>query len=329
LRLIVADSDADYARMLARAIRESDWHRKVTVVLAGGGDGTDLPAPGTDGDAVLADAACIKRMLERGDGGTLVCLAEERETAELVLDGRSVPCLFKYQPVHDLMTQLMERVSGPTATGMKSGPSPCRVIAVYSASGGAGKTTFAAGLAEWLAAAGRRVVCLNMERIPGFPGGAPDGSWRFARMLYHLRREEHSALLSLAVRHPEGAYDRFPPADHAEEWSEYKEEDIRLLLSLLRSSGRWDAVVADCDSSLAEPVKSAIRLADDVFWLETDDETGACKSAFARRMLENADGQAGSGNRYVIPVPSPGTGMWPDFAAALRNLGIGEEDGDE
>jgi len=328
LRLIVADSDTDYARMLARAIRESDWHRKVTVVLAVGREGTDLPAPGTDGDAVLADAAIIKKMVERGDGGTLVCLAEERETAELVLDGRSVPCLFKYQPVHDLMTQLMERVSAPAA-GVKSSASACRVIAVYSASGGAGKTTFAAGLADWLAAAGRRVVCLNMERIPGFPGGAPDGSRRFARMLYHLRREEHNALLSLAVRHPEGGYDRFPPTDHAEEWSEYGEEDIRRLLLLLRSSGRWDAVVADCDSSLTEPVKTVIRQADDVFWLETDDETGAFKSAFALRMLESAGGQTGAGNRYVIPVPSPVAGMWPDFAAALRNLGIGEEDGDE
>lgn len=333
MRLIVADADPDYARMLARAVRESEWRRKVTVVLetgdAGGGPGANAAAGGVQADAVLADAASCRRFLENGFAGAVVCLGEERETAELAVNGRIIPCLFKYQNVHDLMMQLMNRISATAANRGENGAGICRVVAVYSASGGAGKTTFATALAEWLAAAGRRTFYLNMERIPGLAAESAGGRRRFAMVLYHLRRGEHAALLDLAGRHPERGYDAFPPADHADEWNEYREADVRELVALLRFSGRWEFVVADCESDLSVPTRTVLRLADERLWLEADDETGARKSAFARRMLAGA-GEAPEGRGWhVIRVPAAGGRKPPDVARAMRLLGAEGETGDE
>jgi hypothetical protein len=328
LRLIVADSDPDYARMLARAIRESDWRRKVTVVLAGG-EGGGMPSSGAEpADALLADAAWCRRMLEAGFTGAVVCLGEEREAAEMELGGRTVPALFKYQNVHDLMAQLMGRLSPVQAGGAKTAAGSCRLVAVYSASGGAGKTTLASGLAEWLAASGRRTFYLNMERIPGLAAGPSDVRLRFARVLYHLRRGERDALMALATRHPERGFDWFPPADHADEWNEYRESDIRELAAALRSAGRWDFIVADCESDLSLPTRTMLQLADERFWLETDDETGLRKSAFARRMLAVADGPAEAG-WHVIRVASASGRKVPVVAQALRMIGAEGGSGDE
>lgn len=340
MRLIVADSDVHYARMLARAIRESDWRRKVTVVLAAGDGGAPWPETGSGEDAVLADAAWCERLLKRGSAGTLICLGEERGTEEVEMEGRVIPCLFKYQSVHDLMAQLMQHLRKQPAGEASPGTSACRFVAVGSASGGAGKTTFATGLAEWLAMAGHRTCYLNLERIPSFPGGGPDGTRRFARVLYHMRRGERDRLLSLATRHPDRGYDAFPAADHAGEWEEYEAADVRELVRLLVSSGRWDMVVADCESALTPLTRTALHLADDVFWLETEDEIGTCKSAFARRMLAGAGGapeggaagrsggEAGGKTWHTVPVRSAGRREPPDFRLALRQLGIEGGEGD-
>lgn len=322
LRLAVAVRDGDYMRMLARAIRESEWRRKVTVVLMHGDDAGNLPGDWADGDPVLADADWCRRWLEQGAKGTLVCLADSRDQTELELDDRRIPCLFKYQSVHGMLAGLMDLLAQRPGGAAAGDPGQCRLVAVYSASGGSGKTAFAKGLAEWLAAAGCRAFYLNLERIPGEPGGGSEGSHRFARVLYHMRRGEQAALLALAGRHPDRGYDGFPVADHADEWNEYGSADIRELTGLLRQSGRWDFIVADCESALTAVTETVVRLADERFLLVVDDETGHHKSAFARRMLAMETGRPDTEAWRIISV-SPGKGgAWRDFSPYLHMLGV-------
>src|SRR5690606_41281039 len=133
---------------------------------------------------------------------------------------RAFPGLSKDPNRDGLMAQLMGRLPPVRAGGAKSAAGAGGLVAVYSASGGPGKPPLASGLAEWLAASGRRTFYLNMERIPGLAAGPSDVRLRFARVLYHLRRGERDALMALATRHPERGFDWFPPAAHAGEWDE-------------------------------------------------------------------------------------------------------------
>lgn len=327
LRLAVADRDGDYMRMLARAIRESEWRRKVTVVLIHGDEADGLPGlpeDWADGDPVLADAFWCRRWVESGAKGKLLCLTDARDqmASELDMDGQRIPCLFKYQSVHGLLTQLMDRMAqGPGGVSGADSTS-CRLLAVYSASGGAGKTTFAQGLAEWLAAAGCRTFYLNLERIPGEPGGGPETSRRFARVMYHMRRGEQSSLLSLADRHPDRGYDAFPVADHADEWNEYGSADFRELIEWLRQSGRWDYIVADCESALTDVTETAVRLAEERFLLVPDDDVGRYKSDFARRMMATGSGRSDEDTWRIVTVQARGGGDWRDFTPYLQMLGV-------
>src|SRR5690606_12363876 len=127
----------------------------------------------------------------------------------------AVPRIYKYQPVHQLVMEVMEAYS--LRHGERNGRRPWhagdgRVIAVYAASGGAGATTFARGLSELLAAAGYRTFYLNMECIPSYaaPG---QGSKKFGQVLYHLRRGEAAQLRSMIIRDTDRDYDMLPTAD--------------------------------------------------------------------------------------------------------------------
>lgn len=323
MRLVIADEDASYRFMLSRSIRESEWRRKVTVVLADGRDSVHSTAV-AEANAALADPAWCIRLKEGGFRGTVICLAETRDTEELAIGGHRFPCLFKYQSLHSLMSDLLvrlDRQQGGASTMIGGNPGDCRVVAVYSASGGAGKSSFSVGLAEWLAAAGYRTFLLNMERIPGVQSNGSGEKKRFAMVLYHMRRGEHDALFALAERHPDKGFDGFPAAGHAGEWNEYGAADFRELVGLLKRSGRWDFVVADCETALTELTETALATADERFWLEVDDEVGRAKSAFAQRMLSISSGADGQGGWHFISVP-PASRSEPDFADCLGRIGI-------
>jgi Mrp family chromosome partitioning ATPase len=115
-------------------------------------------------------------------------LSESAECEEGGIEGK----IAKYQPLDRFFARLVSVYASMQRGGLdaETEPSSCRTTAVYSAAGGAGKTTVAMNLAKHLAEQGRRVIVLNLESlgsVSAFIAEAPGD--RFSRLMYCLRSD--------------------------------------------------------------------------------------------------------------------------------------------
>jgi hypothetical protein len=285
LKLLIADRDEQYAAMLMRSIRQSDYKDQLIVSMR-----TDLAQDVIDDidqyDVMLLDSS-IYRHVEGMTGDAFVMILSEHAQQGESSDAAAAQ-LYKYQSVNSLLGELMEKVehhSGVMSRRRRIGESECRIVCVYAASGGLGKTTTAVGLSELLATAGYRVFYLNTESIPSQLTSQARESPKFCRILYQLKKGEVEGLRSLWFKDTERGFDTFPLPDHDQEWAEFRGEDIRALLDRLRAIGQHDYIVIDMESALSERTVYAIEACDDLVWLIRDDADGRFKAAYVDKIL--------------------------------------------
>jgi MinD-like ATPase involved in chromosome partitioning or flagellar assembly len=154
-------------------------------------------------------------------------------------------------------------------------PSGCRVWTVFSASGGAGKTTVALNLVRQAGERGLRTLYLNLEMLNAtsrlFGNGEPDS---LSRLLYVLQTEpaEFSAQWERIVRHqPYLRTDFVDAPDHPGERASMSPDLLADLVTRIRESGRYDLIVADPDSGVGDWHRRLLSISDRIAWLVTDD----------------------------------------------------------
>ena len=183
---------------------------------------------------------------------------EEDRTADL-----NVTCIFKYTSIKEIFNE----ISGKSADVLKikQQKQQTQIILFYSASGGAGKTTIAAGVSASLTKNYKRVLYINAARLQAFhhmlenhaPIAAADvyakitaGSKTSYSDIKHVIRKERfnylppfkAALISLGI--PYSVY-----AD--------------IVLSA-KESGDYDFIVVDADVAFDENKAELINIADKV-----------------------------------------------------------------
>src|SRR5690606_12679878 len=212
--------------MLMRSIRQSECGEPFIVSMR------SSPLDVTDDqlaqyDVLLVDAHMHRIMADRLRTTCAVLLSEYEAAVEQGEEGRApevLPIVYKYQSVNSLLSDVLqhyERHSGIRAKRLAVEDKSTRFIGVYSASGGTGKTTIAVGLAELLAAAGKRVFYLNMESMPSRLSSQQREEPKFCRILYQLKRGETNGIRTLWFRDMEKGFDTFPIPDHEAEWAEF------------------------------------------------------------------------------------------------------------
>lgn len=237
---------------------------------------------------VAADAALRQHVADTGGGALFVGLEDGSEdigfgdsiSSACSAEAADVLRIDKYQPLSQLFSALLaiglsqadNRVRQPIAPG---GVPRAHVVSVYSATGGAGKTTVAANLAKLLSFQGKRTFYLNLERLnsaPMFP--AAEGESPFARLLYHVRAnaELMPGKLGEATRiDNESKVEYVPPLIHAEEMEEMTAADTERLLAAIAHSGDYRFVVVDLESGQHPRTMAALAQSDTVVWLLLDE----------------------------------------------------------
>lgn len=284
MKILLADTDRDYVSMFVRSIQLSQ-HKDFTFSII-----TDLeeiagqnPIDFARYDALVLSSDFYDKLPEVSEE-TIVLLWSESEAS---MEHEEVQCVYKYLPISRLIDEIktcMER-SGRVWLRKSAAETDCRVIAVYSASGGIGKTTVSSGLSGLLTAAGYRVFYLNMESIPGQSNLDNRDQQKFCRILYHLRKNEADEIRSLWFKDAELGVTTFMPPEHIGEWEEYSREDVKSLIQHLRATGQYDCIIADLDSIVSDRIAGAIDCSDDLLWLAREDAIGQNKEGFAHRAL--------------------------------------------
>jgi pilus assembly protein CpaE len=186
------------------------------------------------------------------------------------------------------------RLSGRAAIGFEG-----TVVAVYSAKGGVGKTTFATNLTASLAHdVGQSTVLVDADTSFGDVAvamGLPSDTSGIQSLLAELGNPEPN-LSELLLEHSSGARIVTGPTDPLQ-WNAIEPERFSAVIELLRR--HHDYVVIDLDATPNPITLATLGSASVVFWLVTPDVFTMHDNMQAQRLLKDRYIQP-SATRFVI-----------------------------
>ncbi|WP_123041769.1 hypothetical protein [Cohnella candidum] len=302
-KIVLAIPNREYAARLAEYLRETEPGWDVTAFTHETALRLRLQEPGGI-DALVGFPSLLKQAESwLGAGVRKAALVEDPGQSK-----REWPELRLYQPLP---------VVAAGIRGLLSEQSPavqggCRWLTVFSASGGAGKTTAALNVVRQAGERGLRTLYLNLETVNVtsrlFGNVEPDS---LSRLLYVLQSDSgrFAEQLERSVRHHSILRaDIIDAPDHPGERLAMTPELVASLAERLRESGRYDLVVADPDCGATPWHAALLGLSDRVAWLVTDDWQCLGK---AEKLLEFWRREAETGwSANVSFVRSKTQGRW-------------------
>ncbi|RCX09606.1 AAA domain-containing protein [Anaerobacterium chartisolvens] len=164
---------------------------------------------------------------------------------------------------------------------MPDGGKQARVIAVYSPSGGAGNTSVSISLSICGVQTGLSVFYLNLEEISSIPSYFnSENPQNLSNIFYYLREKNKNMALKIEgarcidVRY--GVHYFLPP-DSSMEFDEISAEELRELVSQLKRTGKYDAVVIDMPHGLNPSCRELMKLCDKLVFVTSHDNMSIAK----------------------------------------------------
>ncbi|WP_040949234.1 AAA family ATPase [Gorillibacterium massiliense] len=234
-------------------------------------------------DILLADGPLIHAEKVRNHPGIKVALGEDSP----VTLSEGIPFVHKYQPIDRILEKLAGLYGESSGRPAKANDaSACRIVSVYSAAGGSGKTVAAGNLAKALAYYGSRVMLLQLEATPSLPfTQASSEGQSYERLLFCLKTDPAKIpyrLPQLVHRDPRLNADCLEPVESKQEMEQLKREEAAALLKALAGCG-YGYIVVDLDSGLHDRTLGAMDASDLVIWLVTDDINSLHKTSRQHR----------------------------------------------
>ncbi|TBL80241.1 hypothetical protein [Paenibacillus thalictri] len=210
--------------------------------------------------------------------GYLLLLSDSPAVSEVL----EFPILFKYQPLHALFAQIIAHYNAYCAGSLLRGRHEAEVIAVYSASGGTGKTVFSLNLAKQSAFLGQDAFYLNLEWLNSASCVLPQtGNDTFARVIYYAKsnpKQLPAKIGQLIHYHPTYKFSYFEPLACIDEADEMTKDDVSAILDAVLSLGSFKRIVIDLDSNLHPRMVSALERCHTLYWLIVDDPQHVSKA---------------------------------------------------
>ena len=272
MRIVLAAEEREYVAKLAEYMREEEKDWEVAAYTHGSALRREMQSGGKV-DALIGDREMARQALASGGrAGRIIVLEDPLGTASRSEAGEETWLeVSRYQPLPALLSCIRGAMGNRGAKRNEG----CEVWTVFSASGGAGKTTAALNLVRQAGERGLRVLYLNLEELNAtsllFGSGEPDA---LSRLLYALqaRPEQWEELSRRLCRHqPHLRADYIDAPDHPGERLALTPEFAAALIGKLRTGNRYDVVVVDPDSGAGEWHAGLLGLSDRVVWVTLDD----------------------------------------------------------
>ncbi|AQT86449.1 Septum formation inhibitor-activating ATPase [Paenibacillus larvae subsp. larvae] len=191
--------------------------------------------------------------------------------------------VLKFQPLRKLLQIVGVLASKQDQRGLSLYRGSTEIISVYSAIGNCGKTAIALNLALELAKKEKRVFYLSLESVSTallqFQG---TGSQQFSKWLYYVRQSAEIAAVRLEQLKSHDGFlgiDYLYPMDHLREAQEMERGEAGLLIDTLISSGAYDHIIIDLDSSFHPRIEAALERSGLIWWVITNDRICYCKTS--------------------------------------------------
>lgn len=290
IRMGIWSEDPDYGGRIAAYIRSTEYRERISPVLFTDGESSLQKAGNYDSlDILLADEEWLgeekaARIMSAGCKVVSLC----GETVESRVSG----CwpMAKYQPVNRMLDTVIQSFSEAATldSGLGNGQRSL-ILAIYSAVGGAGKTTFAYTAAGLLARMGYRPAVLSLESVPSPCWRTQSLEDAFGRAVYESVKapQGKQASLDSFFTVDEERNVRFLPASaDPEELEQMGEEETLLLVESAASSSRTDTLILDLDSGLFPRTLAALKKSDKAVCLVPPGTVASEKTGLVLKQLE-------------------------------------------
>ena len=265
-RIIIADTDINYIIPLQLKFAEEFFDAIDLEIISDRGYFEELFASPQKADILVVSEELYDVSLQRHNISNIFLMTEqyeENQTAELNVDR-----IFKYTSIKEIFNEITGKSAG--ALKVQNESREPRIVLVYSACGGTGKTTIALGIAAALTQNYKKVLYINAARLQTFqcrmenqaPVTAGDvyarlagaGENLYGEIKHVIRREEFfylppfkAAMMSLGIEYP--VYFR--------------------IASSAKKSGEFDFIIIDADSAFDEDKAALLGLSDKVIIVTT------------------------------------------------------------
>ncbi len=274
IHFIIADDNKEYVDLFTKYMLTTKYtHQFVIKSFTSKENVERFILSGVSDYILLVAPLLIPNEKLLGEAGTVFILSDSSKS----LIDSLYPILFKYQPLNQLISQMMSIYLDnndylPVGNG---GKSKTKVLTVFSASGGSGKTTLAVNLSKELALRDYNIFYLNLEYFHSMETFFPiNGDNGFAEILYYLKaypKQITTKIEALKKQHTSFKVDYFEPSTNHTEVGEMSKEETELLISGFIEMGIYDFIVIDLDSSIHERNIGALHNSDYILWLLLDD----------------------------------------------------------
>jgi cellulose biosynthesis protein BcsQ len=274
VQLVIADQDVEYLQGFIQYIGASEFSEKLTVRCFSLEESLEqylrkqeeldllLVHP-----QLLPDSTSLKKI------STVLLLSEQPYREDKQLHST----IYKYQPLNQLLTQVLSHFTDNNQSIFitNKGQKKTKILSVYSAVGGLGKTTLAVNLARELANLDHNVFYLNFEHISSSPLFFADTEEQtFSDILYYLEASPQqmlSKIESIKKHDPQTKIDYFSTLKNPREMLDISLEKSSLLINSLSDLGSYDLVIIDLESSTHDRILASFMYSDYIFCLVTDD----------------------------------------------------------
>lgn len=310
LKIIIADPDSRYVDKVTDYINSSHSN----CVRLSSFTRLDLlkeflQSTGEEIDILVAAPSFLRHFPELPDNVKLVAALSDGTPVE---GYQPSTVINKYQPGDKLVNRLTCCYSDAHAgSPVLADVDKTRIVSVYSANGGSGKTSVAFGLAVNLTGQGYSVLFLSFESICSAAATIMhSGSDGFTHLMLSLR--DNPEILPAKVeaykcRDHSYGLDYLPPPENFLEISELNEPDINLLLTKLKQMSAYDFIIVDMDSRADMKALAVFDCSDVIVFLTLPDEISRVKGEMFLKQLQFID--ASHENR-VLPKLVPVVNKW-------------------
>ncbi len=261
-RILIVDTDTNYMIPLQQKFIEEFFDRIELEIITDKSYFQYLFSTSQKADVLIISDHLYEESLKRHNIGGIFILKEryeESQTADL-----NLTFLYKYTNINMILSEIISKSKGVLDFSVEGKRDP-QIILVYSANGGAGKTTVALGISEFLSKNYKKVLYINANTIQSFQ-----------RLLNNHSVIADNDVLALLSQSTESVYPQMKHVIRKEDFSYLPPFKATLMSVGLRysifgsiavsakQSKEYDYIILDAESGLDEEKASLLNIADKV-----------------------------------------------------------------
>ncbi len=280
--VVIADTDENYLMPLEYKFLETLGDKIELEIISDRAYYEEFFSAPRTAEIVAVSEKLYSRELLKHNINSLFVLAEENDagsTAEL-----SVSKIFKYTGVKEIFNELIYRSRDSLFDD--SSEKETKIITLYSAIGGSGKTSMGLGLASCLAQNHRRVLYVNTETIQGFSYYLADKTGMPNEGVRAIREDKQHVYNNVKYFIRKEGFAYVPPFAAALDALNLEKSIYLNLIKNAKASKEYDFIIVDVEAGYDKEKMDFLQLADKAAIVLLQDEFSVYKTEY---LLHNID----------------------------------------